>query len=191
MQAEGWWAWSTAAWLSLLSIPLALWPRFLLFMATPPSHAEHRDTLTPLESFMLTQFGIMLFFLSLALVFSIPSPSPIPSPAHRPNAPPTHPLLVPVTIGLLMSSFIAYNTPMKRIGALGPFVATGNGLLGLFGAWVTVFGGGAHFSRTTGADKRTSAFIFGNKNAASKIKKQWKKERDEYKRSQASTSKRD
>jgi hypothetical protein len=39
-----------------------------------------------------------------------------------------------------------------------------------------VFGGSAAISKTTGADKRTSAFLFGNKSAASVQKKQWKKE---------------
>jgi hypothetical protein len=40
-----------------------------------------------------------------------------------------------------------------------------------------LFGGESSISKTTGADKRTSRFIFGNKAAASAQKKAWKKER--------------
>lgn len=39
-----------------------------------------------------------------------------------------------------------------------------------------LFSGTSYISRKTGADKRTSGFIFGNKAAASSQKKEWKKQ---------------
>lgn len=39
-----------------------------------------------------------------------------------------------------------------------------------------MFAGSSNISNKTGADKRTSRFIFGNKAAASSQKKQWKKD---------------
>jgi hypothetical protein len=38
-----------------------------------------------------------------------------------------------------------------------------------------VFAGPPLLSKKTGADKRTSAFIFGNSSAASVLKKEWRK----------------
>lgn len=37
-----------------------------------------------------------------------------------------------------------------------------------------MFEGTSRISKKTGADKHTSAFLFGNKTAASKQKKEWK-----------------
>jgi hypothetical protein len=42
-----------------------------------------------------------------------------------------------------------------------------------------IFAGSALVSRKTGADKHTSAFIFGNKASASEQKKIWKLEQKE------------
>ncbi|KAF9520687.1 hypothetical protein BS47DRAFT_1335852, partial [Hydnum rufescens UP504] len=134
----------------LLAYPSAL-PRLFLFLSSPASsegETDLRTSLTPLET-----------------LFSIPT-SPSPSPTLMRTAlaprPPQHPLLVPVTLLTSLSSLISYNTA---------------GIGRLWGSYVILFGGESSISKTTGADKRTSRFIFGNKAAASAQKKAWKKER--------------
>ncbi|EJU05188.1 hypothetical protein DACRYDRAFT_19766 [Dacryopinax primogenitus] len=179
-QDEGYWAWATASWLGTVATPLLIFPRLILFMATPPKDLVARDTLTHLEWFLCVHVALLLLALALALIVSIPSNPIIPVQPipNRPYIPQTHPLLVPLTPALLVSSFIAFNTSSTSIGALGMLLSLGNGFTGLWGAWVIVFGGQGHWSRSTGADKRTSAFLFGNKSSASQIKKAWKKERE-------------
>jgi len=160
MQDEAYWAWATAGWFSLVALPLLLFPRFILFLATPSKDLVARDTLTPLEWFLSVHTALLLLGLALGLIMAIPNHTPL----------------------LLLSSFLAFNTPSSRLGPLGILLSCGNGAMGVWGAWVLVFGGGGHFSRTTGADKRTSAFLFGNKSSASEVKKAWKKEREKEKR---------
>jgi len=58
--------------LVILSIPLLVFPRFLLFVASPPNTLA-RDTLTPLESFLSLQLGIGLLVVGVsALFFHLP-----------------------------------------------------------------------------------------------------------------------
>lgn len=66
----------------------------------------------------------------------IPSPSPIPTPKHRPQVPQTHPLLVSMSSGLIISAFIAFNTSPLRIGPMRLLITSGNGFFGLWGLWV-------------------------------------------------------
>jgi len=47
--------------------------------------------------------------------------------------------------------------------------------IGLWGLWAIVFANSSSISKTTGADKHTSAFIFGNEAAASSQKKRFKR----------------
>jgi len=56
-------------------------------------------------------------------------------------------------------------------------VFVGSGIIGLWGAWAAMFGDSSSVSKKTGADKHTSAFLFGNKSAASVQKKEWLKKR--------------
>ncbi|KZT26528.1 hypothetical protein NEOLEDRAFT_1132039 [Neolentinus lepideus HHB14362 ss-1] len=86
----------------------------------------------------------------------------------------THPALGPLTGACLLSAFLAWNT--SNVGPLATLVFLGASTIGSFGLWVIVFAGSARISRKTGTDKHTSSFIFGNKNSASKQRKQWKKE---------------
>lgn len=66
--------------------------------------------------------------------------------------------------------YASYSTTGQSAFALG---ATGSGGLASLGLWVLLFGSsGGLISRKTGADKRTSGFPFGNKEAASAKKKQ-------------------
>ncbi|KAJ7429196.1 hypothetical protein B0H11DRAFT_1769412, partial [Mycena galericulata] len=86
---------------------------------------------------------------------------------------PSHPLLIPLTIAGSLSAFVAYNT--KTVSSLGTIVFVGSGIIGLWGTWAAVFGDSSSVSKKTGADKHTSAFLFGNKSAASVQKKDWLK----------------
>ncbi|KIK57745.1 hypothetical protein GYMLUDRAFT_172440, partial [Collybiopsis luxurians FD-317 M1] len=125
---------------------------------------------TSLERFLATHFGIWLFTIAIAMVLNIPSSSPLPLRLSQAD----HPLLKPFTFACLFSSFISYNT--RSVGSLASIHCFVTGVIGLWGLWVTVFGSSTRISKKTGADKHTSAFIFGNKAAASKQKKEWLKQ---------------
>ena len=126
----------------------------------------------------------------------IPSNSTDPglSPARDDSA--THPLILPITSFSLLSAFLSYNT--TNVGSLSKLYSACTGLAGIWGLWVVsvlylldhlsqlftrfmmanqiAFAGPKLVSRKTGADKHTSAFIFGNKSSASEQKKEWKRE---------------
>ncbi|KAF9507847.1 hypothetical protein BS47DRAFT_1351030 [Hydnum rufescens UP504] len=149
----------------LLALPLLLSPRLFLFLSSPASsegETDLRTSLTPLETLFSVHLGLGLLALSLGLMLG-------------------HPLLVPVTLLTSLSSLISYNT--AGIGSVGTVVSIVSGFVGLWGSYVILFGGESSISKTTGADKRTSRFIFGNKAAASAQKKAWKKEHGAHDRS--------
>ncbi|KAG2158195.1 uncharacterized protein EDB93DRAFT_653401 [Suillus bovinus] len=163
------WAWFSAAIFIIFSTSLMLFPRFLLFMAEP---SGGRTLLSPLESFLAAQLGITMGAVALTLVVTIPNTSPIDfQHGQHVNS---HPLLVPVTSASVLLAFLSYNK--SDVGSLGNFIFLGSSFVGLFGLWVLLFAGPSVISEKTGADKRTSAFIFGNKNAASIRKKEWSKQ---------------
>ncbi|QRV99987.1 hypothetical protein RhiJN_28006 [Ceratobasidium sp. AG-Ba] len=168
------WAWCSAIWLMIVAAVLLLFPRFLLFVSTPLGGLT-RESLTSLEQFLATQLGIGLVVVSFTLVTSIPSHHPadaakIYDGAHN------HPLLIPLTTGFALIAFISYNKPLDEVGSLGFMIFCGNSLLALYGGYVILFQGPTLRSKKTGADKHTSSFLFGNKNAASVQKKKWRKE---------------
>ncbi|KAI0636948.1 hypothetical protein C8Q77DRAFT_1207093 [Trametes polyzona] len=167
------WAWASALILLVLAVPLILSPRLLLFLSETSTDVERRAALTPLESFMALHTGILLFAVALALIFNIPS-DPIDDTPRRDAV--GHPLLGPLSAACVLISFIAYNT--KSVGPLSFLVCLGSGTMGLWGMWAILFAGSSYISRKTGADKRTSRFLFGNKAAASVQKKQWKREQE-------------
>jgi len=93
---------------------------------------------------------------------------------------------------MLLSCLISYNT--SNISTLGTITSVASGFIGIWGVYVVgdlfsprgpfieivsqiLFGNSSSISRTTGMDKRTSRFLFGNKAAASSVKKQWKTDR--------------
>ncbi|KDQ07790.1 hypothetical protein BOTBODRAFT_38471 [Botryobasidium botryosum FD-172 SS1] len=172
-----WWAWATAAWFALLAVPLLFFPRFLLFLSspsTPELQHEHRDILTPLESFLSTHLGIGLLATALSLITSIPQDAPVsPLPGMKGMS---HPLMVPLTTALLLSSCIAYNSSSADVAPLARVLYVGGGTTGLWGLWTILFAGSSSISKKTGADKRTSRFLFWNKTAASAQKKEWKQQ---------------
>ncbi|TBU65801.1 hypothetical protein BD310DRAFT_984973 [Dichomitus squalens] len=164
------WAWTSAIILLLAAAPLILYPKLLLFLSE--TGLERRVSLTPLESFLAWNTGIVLIVLAVALVYNIHPGHEILNPKR--SGPPDHPLLEPMTSACLLISFLSYNT--SSVSSLGFLVCLGSGTIGLWGLWAILFAGSSYISRKTGADKRTSRFIFGNKAAASSKKKEWKKE---------------
>jgi len=165
------WTWAASGILLSWSCALIFFPRILLF-----SIGQSQQSMTPLESFLALHFGLLLAFSAVGLVVNIPSP---PSPAAalpQPDkkGPPIHPLIVPITSFSLLSAFLSYNT--AGASSLYLIYSTCMGLVGIWGLWVIMFAGPTVVSRKTGADKHTSAFIFGNKSSASEQKKRWKRE---------------
>ncbi|KAF9265487.1 hypothetical protein L218DRAFT_986218 [Marasmius fiardii PR-910] len=169
------WSWTTAILIITLAVTFILFPQFLLFLSqtVPASSTEYRTGLTPLESFLSTHFGLWLTALAISLVLNIPLAS---APVSRHATDPEHPLLMPFTVTALLSAFLSYNT--RSVGSFASIYFLVTGITGIWGLWATlkklVFGGAPHLSKNTGADKRTSAFIFGNKSAASQQKKRWR-----------------
>ncbi|RDX56750.1 hypothetical protein OH76DRAFT_1477322 [Lentinus brumalis] len=162
------WAWASAGLLSLVALPLIFAPRLVLFLA-----GTERSTPTPVESFLAWNAGILLSAIAVALVMNVPS-SPEDLTVSARKGAPGHPLLEPLSAACLLISFISYNT--TSVGSLGLLLCLGTGAIGGWGFWAILFAGSSHISRKTGADKRTSRFLFGNRAAASSQKKQWKKE---------------
>ncbi|OCH93417.1 hypothetical protein OBBRIDRAFT_702103, partial [Obba rivulosa] len=156
--------------LSILSLLLMLFPSFILFLAET-GEVERRPTLTPLEAFLLLHTGILLGAVAIAVVFNIPQAS-LSLPEALPKGTQGHPLLGALSVACTLIAFISYNT--RAIGSLAFFVSVGSAVIGVWGLWAIMFAGSSYKSRKTGADKRTSRFLFGNKAAASVQKKQWK-----------------
>ncbi|KAH9484352.1 hypothetical protein JR316_0003833 [Psilocybe cubensis] len=161
------WSAIAAALLALQALLLAAVPRLLLFLSASDAHA-----LTPLERFLAHHFAIFLAETEQGphLVLQIPSPpSPVPPSAETAS---THPLLYPLAIGSTLSAFIAWNS--DDVGTLASIFFFFSLTISLWGLWEIIFANSASFSKTTGADKHTSSFIFGNKAAASSVKKNMK-----------------
>lgn len=155
------WALTVAGVLAVLSLPLLFFPRFLLFL----SNATDSALLTPLESFLCAQLGILVLGLAAGVVIASPD---IPDISDRDS----NPLLAPISIAAAASSLLAWNA--KGVGSLGVFMSIGTGVIGAWGFWAMLFSGSSYISKKTGADKRTSTWLFGNKTAARAQKKAWK-----------------
>jgi len=159
------WTYTSAVLLSLFSAVLIISPGFLLFII-----GETRTVPTSLEAFLALHFGIFLFAITVSLLSNIPSADALPS---RTAPLPWHPLLVPLTSAGLLMSLLSWNT--WDIGSLSVLYSMSTGLMGLWGLWTMMFADQSSVSKTTGTDKHTSAFIFGNQSSASRVKKAWKR----------------
>lgn len=72
-------------------------------------------------------------------MYSLVYTSILQTPGHpvitpRANAPPTHPLLVPLTLAGLLTAFLSWNT--KTVGSLATLSFLGTGSIALWGLWV-------------------------------------------------------
>ncbi|KAG8759038.1 hypothetical protein FRC14_006870 [Serendipita sp. 396] len=157
------WTFGVASIATVMSIPLLFFPRVLVFLS------ETGMDLSPLEKFISNQLGILLLVLAAGTMTSAPDGT---STASDNLSTESHPLLAPVSVGASLSAIVAWNS--KGVGSLGTFLCFGNGIIGAWGFWAMLFAGSSRVSKKTGADKRTSAFIFGNRTAASSQKKAWK-----------------
>lgn len=164
------WAWGAGAICASAAVPLIAFPQFLLFIAETGA-MDRRVAMTPLESFFSLHVGILLVALALALIFNVPQQST--QPLRRAEGS-SHPLLIPITGACSLISLISYNT--TSVGPLAFLVFLGTLVISAWGAWAILFQGSSYISKKTGADKRTSRFIFGNKAAASAQKKIWQDE---------------
>ncbi|KAF4576792.1 hypothetical protein EYR36_000613 [Pleurotus pulmonarius] len=164
------WAVVAATLIFTLSLCLTIFPRLLRFLSETGTEEHARVALSPLESFLALHFGILLAAIAAALVLNMPSSNPIATRNEGNN----HPLLVPLSFACSLSAFLAYNT--NNVGSLSTLVWILSATIGGWGIWTMLFAGSSLVSKKTGADKRTSAFLFGNKNAASVQKKSWKQE---------------
>jgi len=164
------WAQVSAAILFFSSIFLFASPRLLLFLSSSSS-AEHRDALTPLESFLSIQLGLLLLAVSICLIIAVPAGEPVSRSQERQG----HPLLYPMTASCGISAIVSYNAESSKTGGLGVVVFLISSVISVWGFWLILFEGSSLISKKTGADKHTSAFLFWNKNAASIQKKEWKK----------------
>ena len=166
------WAWTSATILGALAACLVLFPRAILMFS---DESASRTMLTPLERYLALQLGILLAAAAATLIITIPSTHPIMSWSQGSQADLAyHPLLVPVTSAAILMGFTSYNT--SSAGGLPSLISLGSSLVGIYGLWTIMFAGSASISKKTGADKHTSAFMFGNKNAASSKKKQWRRQ---------------
>ncbi|KAF8238961.1 hypothetical protein L208DRAFT_1239737 [Tricholoma matsutake] len=176
------WCWAGASLLLLAASFLTLFPRLLLFVSETESISEHRrSALTPLESFLALHFGIWLGAIAIALILDasgIPLSSSEVSDNQRSSS--YHPLLWPLSVAASVTAFLSYNT--RNVGTLSWMAFVGSTIIGVWGFWTIVFGNSSLISKKTGADKRTSSFLFGNKTAASVQKKQWTNEQKAQKR---------
>jgi len=164
------WACISSAILFISALILLVSPGLLLFLSTSPTHRP--ELLTPLESFLSTQLALLSFTLAITLLTTIPSRDPIARARHDAHG---HPLLYPLVGSSAVAAVISYNTAPAQIGTLGLAVTLTTGVIAVWGSWVILFEGTERKSKKTGADKHTSAFLFGNKSAASVQKKEWKK----------------
>jgi Na+/proline symporter len=131
------WAWLVFFLLSLSSLILFFFPRFLVFITDAPQSKREIQRLSPLESFLCTQLGLALFTLALACLFLMPSDPPLKPVSNSQTL--QHPLLILITIFASISSFIAYNTPSSQLGGLGYLVSGMTGGIALYGAWLSLF----------------------------------------------------
>jgi hypothetical protein len=123
-----------------LALPLLLFPRIILFFAQNPasphvttSSADHYDTFTPLESFLIQILCLGLFTLALSsLLILAPAYHP---PSVNPSRKPLLGLMVALTT---LSALLGWNT--SAIGGLGTAIGLGNTIVAGWGWWVVMFG---------------------------------------------------
>lgn len=75
------------------------------------------------------------------------------------------PILILTTIYHSATAFYGYARYSRTHQSAFVLGAIGSGILTAMGLWCILFGSSSHISRRTGADKRTSGWPFGNKEA--------------------------
>jgi len=169
----------TAGWLTLQAAPLIISPTIIVTLLSPQAREP-----SVIEEYFSRSLGMALFTLGIIVVLltgSVPLTSSISdttnagvtTEANDPTAPYAVPVLTVSTLYHAANAFFCYaryNTSGSIAFSLG---AIGSASLASVGLWCILFASSSgRISRKTGADKRTSNFPFGNKEAASSKKKQ-------------------
>lgn len=180
-----------AGWFALQSLPLIVTPSLVTTLLSREPHK-----LTDLESYLCRSLGLLsltvalLQFLLTGLVplsvgerLGMASDSSSPS-SNTAKAPYQQASVTILTVYFALAGFYAY-TQLTR-GFVFAFAVGLIGAVALFslGLWVLLFGNEkARISKSTGADKRTSAWPFANKESATEIKKRERETRSSSRRS--------
>ncbi|KAJ5570121.1 uncharacterized protein N7459_009551 [Penicillium hispanicum] len=162
---------STAAWLSLQSLPLIAGPSMIVAMLLDETRPA-----TSIEVYFARSLGFALLTiaaLTVMLTGSIPLTSSIAEPVSTedsdPKAPYALPTLMVTSVFHGISAFYSYT--WYATGGQGAFAVAvaGNSILAFIGLWCLLFASSnGKISRRTGADKRTTGFPFTNAEAAKK-----------------------
>lgn len=192
------WSIFAAVLLVLQATVLAVFPRLLLFLVHSPT-----DQLTPLESFLALHFALSLFAIALTLLLHVclllfftfpvsrfPGPFPKATPSIHCRLPCNSAPSLPsdncskyicsprlehqrhrFPLLHLLFPFL-HNWCMGFVGGMSFSLSLPTSSISLL---QITFANSTSISKSTGADKHTSAFIFGNKAAASSQKKKLKK----------------
>ncbi len=129
------------------------------------------------------------------LPVAYPSPSSATDSDADTSTPPNpyaYPTVVVGTVYHALTAFYIYTQVTYTRGnfafTIGLICSTALFALGI---WTVLFGGSqGQFSKTTGADKHTGNFPFGNKESAKAVKKEYRKEEKEKRRSLQGSSSR-
>ncbi|KAJ5168238.1 GPN-loop GTPase 1 [Penicillium canariense] len=162
---------STAAWLSLQSVPLMVGPSMIVAMLLDETRPA-----SSIEIYFARCLGFSLLtiaVLTVMLTGSIPLTSSISEPVTTadsdPKAPYALPTLVVTSLFHAISAFYAYTWYVTRGQGVFAVAVGGGSILAFIGLWCVLFASsGGKISRRTGADKRTTGFPFANSEAAKK-----------------------
>jgi len=187
-QASDLYSLATAAYTTLCALPLLLTPKLIISLLT--STELHRTT--DVELYLARSHALLLLaFAALNLLLSgvIPlssantvhfegdtAPAASVSSTTKRRSIYAMPTAVVTTTYHAVTAFYTYT----QLTSSGWSFAFGAGLIAsaslfCFGMWILLFGSSpARLSKTTGADKRTAGFPFGNSESAREIKKEAK-----------------
>ncbi|KAK7549499.1 hypothetical protein IWX49DRAFT_37189 [Phyllosticta citricarpa] len=161
----------TAAWLGLQATPLILSPTLIVAMLSPTVREA-----TPLEVYFSRSVGLALItlaVLTLLLSGSVPLSSrlsdevaPTTTNPNDPKAPYALPTLSITAAHHAATAFYAYAMWTQTGAAAFSLGMLGSSALAAVGLWCVLFASSdGRISRKTGADKRTSGWPFGNREA--------------------------
>ncbi|KAI7083950.1 hypothetical protein KC356_g7150 [Hortaea werneckii] len=182
-------AFGTAGYCSVQALPLLLTPKLIVSML-----AKDARPITDLEAYLSRSLALALLAFALLVILltgAIPLTGGIEENVKGTNGdglskdPYAYPALLVTTGYHALTAFYLYTQVTGRwtfgLGAGLIF----SSILFCLGVWVTVFGSEkGRISKTTGADKRTSNFPFGNTESAKSKKKESKEDKKDEAKSE-------
>ncbi|KAJ5781543.1 Glutathione S-transferase/chloride channel C-terminal [Penicillium psychrosexuale] len=165
---------TTAAWLSLQSLPLIAGPSMIVTLLLDETRPA-----SPIELYFARCFGFSLLtiaVLTLMLTGSIPLTAGIRESVSTedddPKAPYAVPTLMVTSIFHTTCAFYAYTWYVSGGSGIFAVGVAGYSTIAAIGLWCMLFGSSnGRISRRNGADKRTAGFPFKNSEAAKKHNK--------------------